>query len=119
MGKVLKAWTELEIELLKMFHKECTYKEIGEALGRSQHSVYAQCYKMGIKCPRPRSKYLNIYRLYVHGEEVDRGTVSELSEKHGYKKSQLYTAANRGNLYDLGMGAKHKLMLIYRDHDQV
>lgn len=113
-----KHWTPSEVDFIKQHHEEMTYKELAAALDRSEASVYGQCYKMGIKCPRSKTRELNIYRLYVDGTCLDKGTVPELSSKYGYEPVYLYTAAVRGNKYDLGEGKMFKVMLIYRDFDQ-
>lgn len=113
-----KHWTPSEVDFIKQHHEEMTYKELAAALGRSEASVYAQCYKMGVKCPRSKTRELNIYRLLHNGNQIDKGTVPELCKEWGYEPAYLYTAAVRGNKYDLGEGKMFKVMLIYRDFDQ-
>lgn len=118
MGKVQQKWLPHEIQFLKDNHEELTYKELAEQLGRTSHSVYSQCYKMGIQCPRGKGRDLNRYRLYIDGEHVFTGTTVEISQTYGYDRTYLYTAACRGNAYDLGIDRLHKVMLIFREHDQ-
>jgi hypothetical protein len=115
---VQQAWKPHEIDYIITNHSEMTYKEIAKVLGRSSNSIYGQCYKMGLKCPRSQGRDLNRYRLYLEGEHIFTGTTVEIAEKYGYDRKHLYVAAHRGNMYDLGIDRLHKVMLIFREHDQ-
>lgn len=48
-----KEWTEEEIAFIERYYREASYKEMGEAIGRSASAVANRCRKLGlIKAPK-------------------------------------------------------------------
>lgn len=89
--RINKHWTNEEDLFLKRNMNDYTNKELASLLGRSESSIHNRLNVLFLK-REPKQ-----YAYYKNDEMVEIGTVEELAEQFGVKKSTIYWYTNPEN----------------------
>lgn len=91
INRINKHWTNEEDMFLQTKLNEFTNKELSSLLGRSEKSIQHRLNLLFLK-REPKQ-----YAYYKNEKMVEIGTIEELAEHFGVKKSTIYWYSNPNN----------------------